>query len=172
MAGRDQPGDLGGDRRGRVAGVLLPALHAVVGPVIDDEVRRRADVVVVEGDVPGEAGLPCHQQRVGVLVDLRQPERVGRDRAVELGVAGEAAVGLLGLVEQEAHHLPRAGPVAVGEQPGERLVAVAGEHLAVGPPGWVVVAGTDWPHGSVGEATNAPMFVLSSAALITLADSQ
>ena len=89
----------------------------------------------VEGHVPGQARLPRHQQRVGDLVDLRQPERVRGDRAVELGVAGEAPVGLLDAVEQEQRHVPSAGRVAVGEQAGERLVAVTGEHLPVGPAG-------------------------------------
>ena len=49
VGGRDQAGDLGGDRRRRVAALLLPALGAERRAVGDDEVRRRLDVVGVEG---------------------------------------------------------------------------------------------------------------------------
>ena len=43
-----EPGDLGGDRRGRVPALLLPALGAERGTVRDEEVRGRLDVVAVE----------------------------------------------------------------------------------------------------------------------------
>ena len=130
----DQSGDLGGDVSRGEAGVFLPALGAVGRAVVDDEVGVRADVVLVEGHVPGQPGFPGHQQRVGVFVDLHQPERVRGNRSVEQRVAREAAVRLLGPVVQELHHRAGAGHVAVGEQPGEGLVAVPGEHLPVGPP--------------------------------------
>ena len=58
-----QPGDLGRDRRGRVAGLLLPALNPVGGTMSDEEVGRGNDVVVVER-ASGQAGLPGHQDRV------------------------------------------------------------------------------------------------------------
>src|SRR5690349_24278709 len=89
----------------------------------------------VERRVPGEAAFPCHQQRIGILVDLRQAERVRRDRPVDQRITREAPVGLLGPVEQEPDHGPGARHVPVGQQPGEGLVAVPGEYLAVRPPG-------------------------------------
>ena len=101
----------------------------------DDEVGVRAQMRRVQRPVPGDAGLPGHQQRIGVLIDLEEAVRVGGDRSVHERVAGEAAVGLLGTVEQEAHHLPGARAVAVGEQSGERLVAVPREDRPVGVAG-------------------------------------
>src|SRR6185437_7831490 len=52
--GGGQPGDLGGDRGRRVAGLLFPALHAVRGPVGDQEVRGRADVLLPQRGVAAE----------------------------------------------------------------------------------------------------------------------
>ena len=43
-AARHQPRDLGGDRRRRVAGLILPAFVAVDRAVRHEEVGRRADV--------------------------------------------------------------------------------------------------------------------------------
>ena len=62
-------------------------------------------------------------------------------------------------------------------QPGERLVEVAREHLAVGAEvdGVAtrgVAALTACPHGLPREATTAPGKVLSSLAFSTFADSQ
>ena len=100
----DQPGDFGGDVGRREAGVFLPAFGAVGRAVVDDEIGVRADVVGVEGHVPGQPGFPGHQQRIGVLVDLHQPERVRGDRPVQQRVTREAAIRLLGPVVQELHH--------------------------------------------------------------------
>ena len=64
--------------------------------------------------------------------------------------------------------------VAGREQPGERLVQVAGEDLAVGAEVGACrrasPALTAWPHGLASEATIAPGNVLSSLAFSTLAD--
>ena len=125
-----EAGDLGCDRRGRIAALLLPALDPEGGAVRDDEVRRRLDVVLVERRV-GQPQLVGHQDRVRGLVELRA-ERVGRRLAVDQAVARHRAVGLLLAVEQEQRRVPRGLYVSVGHQAGPRLVQVAGEHLAVG----------------------------------------
>ena len=57
---------------------------------------------------------------------------VGGGLAVEQRVARHGPVGLLLPVEQEPGRGARRGQVPVDEQPGERLVQVTGEHLAVG----------------------------------------
>jgi hypothetical protein len=98
--GGRQAGDLGGDRRRRVARLLLPALDAVRGPVSDQEVGGRDHVLAIEVGVAGQTGLPIHQDRIGGLVEL-QSSGVGRDHAVEQRVAGHRAIGLLLAIEQE-----------------------------------------------------------------------
>ncbi len=128
---RGQPGDLGRDGRGRVAGLLLPPLVAVRGPVGDQEVGRRADVVGPQRGVPAQARLVVHQDRVGDLVQL-EPAGVRGGLPVEQRVARHGAVRQLLAVEQEPDRVPCRGQVAVGQQAGEGLVQVAGEHLAVG----------------------------------------
>ncbi len=85
VGGGDEAGDLGRDRRGRVAALLFPALDAERRPVRDEEVRSRPDVVGVEGGV-GEPELVGHEDRVGRLVELR-PERVRCSLAVDEAVA-------------------------------------------------------------------------------------
>ena len=98
--GRGQPGDLGGDGGRRIAGLLFPALDAERRPVGDQEVRGRADVVLVEGFIAAQPGLQRHQDRVGGLVQLGTAG-VGGGLAVEQRVARHRAVRELLLVEQE-----------------------------------------------------------------------
>ena len=78
-----------------------------------------------------QPGLVRHQDRVRRLVELVAPG-VGRLLAVDEGVTGEAAVGQLLALEQEAHGGSGCRSVAGRHQTGERLVEVAREHLAVG----------------------------------------
>ena len=129
----------------------------------------------VQRGVPGQAGLPGGEDRVGGLVQL-QPAGVRGGLAVQQPVARERPVGQLHVIEQVPDHLPGGGEVAVGQEPGERLVGVAREDLAVGaevrrqavagrsarpaPPG-----PTGWP----ARPRWRPRNVLSSLALITLA---
>ena len=131
-AGRDQPGDLGRDRGRREAALLLPPLGAERRAVRDDEVGGLLDVVAVERAVPGQAGLPGHQDRVRRLVQL-VAAGVRRLLAVGQRVARHPAVGQLLALEQEPGRRLRGRGVAGDQQPGERLVQVAGEDLAVGP---------------------------------------
>src|SRR6202020_3034929 len=72
-----ETGDLGRDRRGRVAGLLLPALDAIRRAVGDEEVRRWDHVLGVEARVTRETRLPVHQDRIRGLVEL-YPAGVGR----------------------------------------------------------------------------------------------
>ena len=97
----------------------------------DQEVGRGPDVVGPQCGVPAQAGLVVHQDRVGDLVQLESAS-VGCGLAVEQRVARHGPVRQLLAVEQEPDRVPRRGQVAVGQQAGERLVQVAGEHLAVG----------------------------------------
>ncbi len=129
--GGGQPGDLGGDRGRGVAGLLLPPLHPERRPVRHQEVRGRPDVVLPQLGVPAQPGLPGHQDRVGRLVELGAAG-VRCRLAVEQGVARHRPVRELLPVEQEQCRRARIRDVPVGQQPGERLVQVAGEHLAVG----------------------------------------
>jgi hypothetical protein len=108
--------------------------------VADREVGGRLDVGGVEGPV-GDAGLPGHQDRVGDLVELNA-EGVGRRFAVDQAVARHGAVRELLAFEQETDRVARGGTVTGQQQPGEGLVEVAREHLAVGAEiGVVRVAG-------------------------------
>ena len=130
VGGGDEPGDLGGDRRGRVAVLLLPALDAERGAVARDEVRGGLDVIRVERRV-GEVELVGHQQRVRRLVQLGA-ERVGRGLPVDEAVARHRPVRLLLALEQEQRRIARRREIAVGHQARPDLVEVAGEDLAVG----------------------------------------
>ena len=129
--GGGQAGDLGRDRRGRVPGLLLPALHAVRRAVRDEEVRGGLDVVLPQRVVAAEPGQVGHQDRVGGLVQL-VAAGVRRGLAVEQRVARYLAGRQLLVVEQELDLGAGRGQVAVGQEAGERLVGVAGEYLAVG----------------------------------------
>ena len=130
LRSRDQAGDLGGDRRGREAALLLPALGAERGPVRGDEVRRRLDVRLVVV-VPREPDGERHDQRIGALVELGV-EAVRRHLAVGQAVARHRAVRQLLALEQEARHVARGAPVAGEQERGPGLVEVAAEDLAVG----------------------------------------
>ena len=85
----------------------------------------------VERGVAAEPGQVGHQDRVGGLVELGAAGVRG-GLAVQQRVARHRPVGQLLAVEQEQRGRPGRGDVAVGQQPGEGLVQVAGEHLAVG----------------------------------------
>ena len=126
----DETGDLGGDRRRRVAALLLPALGPERRTVGDQEVRRRLDVVGVERGV-GEPELLGHQDRVGGLVELRV-ERIGRGLAVDEAVARHRPVRQLLVLEEEERRGARGGEVAVGDEARPGLVEIAREDLAVG----------------------------------------
>ena len=113
-----------------------------LGPWLMAKSAARLMCSRVEGSV-GEAGLPGHQDRVGDLVEL-DAEAVRGELAVDQAVARHRAVGELLALEQEPHRVPGGGPVAGQHEPGEGLVQVAGEHLAVGAEvGVVGVAGRD-----------------------------
>ena len=148
---RDEARDLGGDRGGREAALLLPALGPERRAVRDQEVRRRLDVAVVERGIR-EPELLRHQDREGDLVELR-PERVGCGLAVDEAVSRHRAVRQLLALEQEQRRVARGGEVAVGEEARPRLVEVAGEDLAIGAEvGVRRVAGRDRLTPRRGEA--------------------
>ena len=164
--GGEQTGDLGGDRRGRVAALLLPALGAERRPVGGDEVRRRADVRPCSSRAR-EADGERHDQRVGALVELGV-EAVGRLLAVGEAVARHRAVGQLLALEQEARHVARRarGRRRRRRRPG--LVEVAARR----PRGRS--RSTCWrgrrptiacPHGEASAAAMAPGNVLSVGGL-------
>ena len=125
-AAQYEPGDRGGDRRGRVAVGVLPALLRR-RPAPDDALRRPLDVAPGTRVEPPE--LPREHDRVGDLVELQvRPVR----RAVEVGVLREAAVGLLLAVPQVADGALGAGAVAGRELRRRDLVEVARPDEVVG----------------------------------------
>ena len=135
VRGGDEPGDLGGDRRRRIAALLLPALGAKGRSVADEEVRGRADVgrvAMAAGRRHRHARRVGHQERVGRLVELGA-ERIGRQLAVDQAVAGHRPVGELLPLEEELERVAGGVQVAIGDQARPRLVEVAREHLAVRP---------------------------------------
>ena len=127
VGGAHQARDLGRDRPGRPAALVLPALllrpraaaHDVVGGAAD--ARPRALV--------GPPELPGEHDRQRDLVELRvRPALL----AADLGVLRERAVGLL-LAEEEVVDRPvRGRRVARREQRGADLVEVARPHEVVG----------------------------------------
>ena len=129
VGGGDEPGDLGCDRRGRIAVLLLPPLDAECRAVARNEVRSGLDVICIERRI-GEVELVGHQQRVRRLVQLGV-ERVGCGLAVDEAVARHRPVRLLLPVEQEERRIARRRAIAVGHQPRPDLIEVASEYLAV-----------------------------------------
>ena len=127
---RRQAGDLRRNGGRRIALLLLPALVPEGRAVRDHVVGGPLDVRQVER-VVGQPDGAGHQDRVGDLVELH-PERIGRRFAVHQAVARHRPVGLLLPLEQEPDGVPRGRDVTGGDQPGERLVEVAGEDLAIG----------------------------------------
>ncbi len=133
VRGADQPGDLGRDRGGRVAALILPALlrgpgrPVPAGAVADEEVGRPPDVAPVR--CVGAAELVIEQDGVGHLVQLKSGED---GLSGQRGVRREGAVRLL-LVMEEVLKCPHGGgAVAVGDERRRDLVGITGPHQVVG----------------------------------------
>src|SRR5207253_3877280 len=131
-----------GDRRGRLAELLLPALGRVRAGALD-VVRRRLDLAVRRR--VGQAGRPGEQDREGVLVELLAAPELLRARAADpadravaregtrrigRSVAGRRRRDVL-VVPHELRHPLRLRRVAGGEQAGRLLVEVAAPDAVV-----------------------------------------
>ena len=131
-AGGDQPGDLGGDGGRRVAALLLPPL----GRRTTARGRRRSPPPSGRGRSTARASpwRPAWQAiRIGYAVSSSwSPPVSGATLPLTSELRGNRPSAQLLPLEQEPHRGPRGRQVTAGQQPGERLVEVAGEDLAVG----------------------------------------
>ena len=120
----NQRGDIGGQRRGRVAGVFLPSILRSGRPFVDQELCRRLHHRIrIEILEPGVLVQPPRQHdRKRDFVELNAgPIRL----AVDPEILRKAAVGMLRAreIDQRAH---RGGDVAGGGQAGHAVDQVAG----------------------------------------------
>src|SRR5260221_7757374 len=162
----NQASDLAGDRRRGIAVLLFPPLLRCKWCGVPlwrheayEEVGRRLDVPRPGGCVLSTK-LVCENDRVGYFVQLQAVEN---GRAVDLGILGEGAVGLLLDIKNEVQGAAGAGQVPLDDERRHDFVEVARPYRMVESRG-INYAGPKRPRHCRGGDKGPPLsFVLTSA---------